>query len=562
MCPSRSALIMRILVFIALLLTAMLSGRAAFAHAVLLGTSPENGAVLDIVPRQVVLRFNETVTPISLTIVGRNGQVSIPAASIQARNEDVHAALPNDLRPGSYIVSYRVVSADSHPVSGSFLFSIGAPSRAAPVAPDTSMQENDWALLVILNRIVLLAGLLFSAGGVLFATYVLGNDEAAVAPLRRPLRIGAAVTLVSAGIAVVLQGGLLTATAMDASWHPLALLAVGWQSTLGTSAALIALGLLLIILRLGRRPSSLVLWLGTTGAFVAAGALAASGHAATAPPRWLAAPAMAAHGLVIAFWVGSLWPLLRLLQTQKAAISGPIVLRFSRLAVVAVGILVATGLILATLQLGGDVTALVTTPYGQLLLLKLGLVALLLLLATYNKFRLTPALASGDGHGAARLARAIRLEIAAVGLILAVTALLGQSPPPRALAAMTAQDAHGTHGAERTSQRATSQRLTAQAKGYTAMVTVSPGRIGQNTIAIAITGPDGAPFAPLAANAEISQSNHGIEPLAAPLTAVAPGRYEWVTNGFIRPGDWQFALNILINDFESATFELPVTIRE
>ena len=552
----RAATMARILIVIGLLFTAALGSRAAFAHAVLLGTSPENGAVLETMPREIVLRFNEPVAPISLTIVGRTGQFTMPAASIAARNEEVHAAIPDNLRPGSYIVSYRVVSADSHPVSGAFLFAIGAPSGATPIAPDLREQENEWALLVILNRIVLLASLLFAAGGVLFTAGVLGNDEAAVAPLRRPLRVAAIVAMASAAVAIVLQGGLLTAAAMDASWHPMALLAVGWHSTLGTSAALIVFGLLFVALRLGRRPSSLLIWLGTTGAIVAAGALAASGHAATAPPRWIAAPAMAAHGIVIAFWAGSLWPLLHLLRTQTAS-AGQIVLRFSRLAVVAVAVLVVTGLILATLQLGGDVTALVDTPYGQLLLLKLALVALLLSLATYNKFRLTPALVGGQGDGAERLARAIRLEIAAIGLILAVTALLGQSPPPRALAAMNATAGHDGHGAA-----TAGQSMTAQAKGYTAMITVTPGRTGRNTISVTLQGPNGAPFAPLEANAEIGLPEQGIEPLAESLTAIAPGRYEWTTNGFVRPGTWQLALRILINDFENATFELPVTIRD
>jgi copper transport protein len=258
---------------------------------------------------------------------------------------------------------------------------------------------------------------------------------------------------------------------------------------------------------------------------------------------------MAAHGVVIAFWVGSLWPLLRLLRTQDTGAAATIVMRFSRLAVIAVAVLVATGLILATLQLGGDVTALVATPYGQLLLIKLGVVALLLLLAIYNKFRLTPALTDGAPDAVGRLSRAIRLEIAAVGLILAVTALLGQSPPPRALAAMTAPTA-------------AAQTVTAQARGYTASVAVTPGRTGRNTITIALTAPDGAPFTPLEAKAEISLPEQGIEPLSEPLSITAPGRYQWVMNGFVRPGAWQLKLTILINDFESASFELPLKIGE
>src|SRR5689334_5736658 len=135
---------MRLLIALVLLLTSALFGRDAFAHAVLLGTSPDNGATLATAPREIVLRFNEPVSPISLTIVGRGGQAAIPSGAIASRNEEVHAAMPGDLQPGSYIVSYRVVSADSHPISGSFLFAVGAPSGATPTAPDLRDQENEW----------------------------------------------------------------------------------------------------------------------------------------------------------------------------------------------------------------------------------------------------------------------------------------------------------------------------------------------------------------------------------------------------------------------------------
>lgn len=542
---------MRALILVALLLTSLASGRAALAHAVLLETSPANGAILETAPREVMLRFNESVAPIALTLVGRNGPVSVPPESVTVRDTALHAALPDRLPPGSYVVSYRVVSADSHPVSGAFLFAVGTPSRAAPTAPDLSDQENRWAFLVILNRILLLAGLLFSAGGVLFATGVLRGDVALVAPLVRPLRIGAAITIASAVLAVALQGGLLTAGQMNAASleHDAT---VGWHSTLGTSAALIALGMVLVLLSLGRR---LMLGLGVAGAILAAGALAASGHAATAPPRWLATPAMAAHGLVIAFWVGSLWPLLRVLRL-RGVLAAEIVRRFSRAAVVAVAILIVSGLILAGLQLGGDLSALVSTPYGQLLLLKLSLVALLLTLATYNKVRLTPALTRGEDTAVPRLARAIRLEIAAIGLILTVTALLGQAPPPRALAIASgsAAVAHGEHGAP------SGRTITLQAKGYTALVAVAPAKAGRNTITVSLRAPDGTPFAPLEATAEISLPDQGIEPLSQTLSPIAPGRYRWTTEGFLRPGDWHLSLGVLINDFERVTFETTIAI--
>ena len=59
---------------------------------------------------------------------------------------------------------------------------------------------------------------------------------------------------------------------------------------------------------------------------------------------------------------------------------------------------------------------------------------------------------------------------------------------------------------------------------------------------------------------EVSQLDQGIEPLAEKLQALAPGRYEVTTDGLLRPGLWQFHLDVLINDFEAVTFETKIGI--
>ena len=424
----------RLLGCLVLWLAVTLCAHGVLAHAVLLESTPANNAVLAEAPREITLRFNEPVAPVSLTLTGHAGQAIIPRDAIASHDLTLHAALPEAMHPGSYILSYRVVSADSHPISGSFLFAIGAPSNLAPQQPDLRDRETIWALLVMANRLVLLASLLVSGGGMLFIALVLDGKTAAIPGLRRRLRIGALIAMASAGLAVALHGGLLTAADLNAAatWRDGTILTVGWRSSVGTSAALIAFGMGVMVLclrRSGQQRRSI--WLGTCGAIVAATALAASGHAATAEPRWLAAPAMAAHGLAIAFWLGSLWPLLQLLQQPRLVIATAVE-RFSHWAVGAVTLLIVSGLTMATLQLGGDVTALVTTPYGRLLTLKLAMVAAVLALASYNKFRLTPMLRRGEDRAVQRLAGTIRWEIFAIGLILTLSIWLGQTPPPNA----------------------------------------------------------------------------------------------------------------------------------
>lgn len=546
----------RLFFILSLLIALWAGGRPAWSHAVLLETEPVNGAVLTEAPGDILLLFNETVTPISLTLIGHDGSTPIAA---MVHDATVHGTIARKLNDGTYLVSYRVVSADSHPISGSFLFVIGAPSTDAPIAPDTHGAEGTAAFLVIANRILLLCSLFFAAGGVLFATSVLRMDRAASAPLFQPLRVGAMVAIASALTAIVLQGSLLTGMALTdaAAWRDGNILRVGWQSSLGHSVQLISLCLFLVLLSWRSPVPHPQQWIGTIGAMLALIALALSGHAVTAAPRPLAVTAMALHGLTIGFWVGALWPLLRCLDLP-AAQAAAIVRRFSKLGVVAVAVLLVTGLILAVLQLGGDIAALITTRYGQLLLLKLALVALLLLLAIYNKSRLTPPLVRGDVGARERLSQAVRLEIAAVILIIAVSTMMSHTPPPRSVAASESMEIHGSHFGHGSAVPQQSANL--QSKGYAAMMTLTPARTGRNTLSVTLRNPDGAPFDALEVKGEFSLPSGGIEPLSAPLRHTGTGRYEWTTDALIQPGQWHLNLAVLINDFERLTFECDLLV--
>jgi copper transport protein len=135
--------------------------------------------------------------------------------------------------------------------------------------------------------------------------------------------------------------------------------------------------------------------------------LAASGHAATAAPQWLTRPAVFIHGVGVAYWVGALMPLLAMAWRPAKGLL-PVLNRFSRGAVWALGLLVLTGLTLAVVQLE-TFRALIHTKYGIILSFKITLVALLLGLAALNRFRFTPALAAG-AQNTRPLVRSILLD--------------------------------------------------------------------------------------------------------------------------------------------------------
>ncbi len=195
-----------------------------------------------------------------------------------------------------------------------------------------------------------------------------------------------------------------------------------WRLVLTTPSgqALLAQAAGLVLLILGAALPGLRWPAGVGGGLLVLLGIAWVGHAADLAPAWPAQLLLVLHLAGLAFWLGSLWPLLRV---AGAADGVDVMERFSRLATWTVAALLLAGLALSVWLVGGF-AALIFSPYGQLLLAKLAGVAILLALAAANKLRLVPALRAGRPGAAAALVRSIRIEIAVVVLILGVTAAL------------------------------------------------------------------------------------------------------------------------------------------
>lgn len=152
------------------------------------------------------------------------------------------------------------------------------------------------------------------------------------------------------------------------------------------------------------------------------------GHAANLEPGVLLMPLMVLHVSCAAYWLGSLWPLHRLLGSETPAMSAPAVARFSGLALAAVGTLAAVGIATALIHLEAP-AALLKTWYGQLLIMKLSWFTALMGIAAYHKLRLTPRLAAGDATAARHMRWGIRVEAAIMLLVILLSALLASTPP-------------------------------------------------------------------------------------------------------------------------------------
>jgi putative copper export protein len=202
----------------------------------------------------------------------------------------------------------------------------------------------------------------------------------------------------------------------DASLHGMVL-----HSSTGVAVAWRLLGLLLIVLGL-RGAGAAAPALSVIGATVVVAAFALTGHTASHPERWVLSLLLVTHLLIVAFWFGSLVPLYVASSREAAPIAGNVIGSFSALAIWAVPLLFIAGLILAGILLGG--IAGLASPYGQMLLVKLGGFAALMGLAALNKWRFGPAVGRGDVRAVASFRTSLRAEYLLIAAVLSVTAVM------------------------------------------------------------------------------------------------------------------------------------------
>jgi copper transport protein len=215
----------------------------------------------------------------------------------------------------------------------------------------------------------------------------------------------------------------------------------------------------------------------------------------------------------------------------------PVLNRFSRGAVWAVGLLVLAGLTLAVVQLE-RFGALIDTKYGIILSIKITLVVLLLGLAALNRFRFTPALAA-DSQNTSPLLRSMLLECVLAVAILAVVAGWRFTPPPRALAAAVdtplAVHIHTEHAMFQ--------------------VLVSPGRVGTDSFVLQLMNGDGSLLIAKEATLTLSLPERGIEPFERAATLGADDYWHVHDVPIPHPGRWHMRIDALVTDFEKVTLE-------
>ena len=502
-----------------LLLLLLAAPAGAWAHATLLGSVPPAGAVLDSGPGELVLAFDEPVTPLELALrEADGGPVAIGEAA--AAGNEVRLALPAALPRGRYLASWRVTSLDGHVIAGSFAFAVGV-----DLLPPAAHQAGDaWRWPGLALHLAARLALLLAAGSALFLLLVAGRDWPRLDRFARR----AAASALLLGLAGLFLGGLRFSGQspwspdLGALWGALRQ-APGLAAWLGGLAALALLALPL--------PAPLRL----LAALAAPVSLAGSGHALPVWPQ-LGAALMWLHGLAAAGWVGALLPLRWALALPGAA-PWPLYRRFQGLGLAAVLLVLASGLALAWAILD-DWSLLWRTDYGLILLAKLALVGVMLAIALANRLSLTRRALASD-RGRRRLVRVLRLDAFVALLVVALATGLSLGPPKPA---------------------ATPVILALENDAWHATVTVTPGGVGDSAIHLEIRDLTGAPARLAGARLTLSAPAATIGPLTQTLRSEGDAGWRAAGLPLWHPGPWTLRLDLLVDSFTSrrleGTFEL------
>jgi copper transport protein len=412
---------------------------AAAAHATLEHTTPRFGTRLQAAPPAVRLQFDQSVEalPSAISVYTAKGRTVSGPTTTSADHRTISARLPS-LARGAYTVRWRVVSADSHVVSGVFTFGV---RHRAPPATEAFGASGPTTREHIVRWLYFLA-LALLAGGLGFRLLIARGELPAAAERRF-------YHLVGLGAVGVIQVGILAflLRAEDALQLPFGAFLYGDLSPLagatrfGTAFIAMTLGFALVsalVYLAWLTDRRVLLWPAFVLALGFASGLSLSGHSAVdAGSSWLSELADWLHLSAASLWVGGLVQLAFVVWPLAPELRRGSFLRFSKLATVLIVVLLSAGIYLSVLRLP-RLSDLWSEGYGQVLLVKLALVSLALLWGAAHHFLVRPALERGAPLFSA-LPRSLAGEsLVGMAILLAAAVLVESKPPPRPLSPPTA----------------------------------------------------------------------------------------------------------------------------
>jgi copper transport protein len=531
----------------------------AWSHAALLKTTPAASVVVSSPPKSIAMVFSEAVEPrfaiVSVTDAGAHQFAAGPARRSPSNVDELDVPL-KPMREGWYLVVWRVISADGHPVRGAYTFAVGPNQGPAPQFVIPTLSETAATPSLITARWVMFIALLAALGLFVLRIGIARPLVTRVAGTRlRAVSVAFWVALTIALVATPVY--LLMATAQFALrsfWSFGALIPLVRVSAFGRGyldlelvLALfgVAAGVALWLDRPERPQRSIASLLALCGATLAGGAVllvpGIAGHAGQTSPRALALTLDWLHLCAAALWIGGLIGLLVLWRSLAVAqrVAGLVVAvpRFSNVAFVSVAALLGSGIAASLLRLP-TLASLWDTSYGKTIVVKALLLAGAMLVGAVNLLRTTPRLqaATTEPTAVVLLRRLVAGEVVLLsGAVAAAAVLSSLPPPPKALADLGQVSAHTGPGPVTTA---------VERNGYRVELRVSPNRAAvPNDFAVQLTR-DGTPVRGADVVATFTMLDMEMPAQSYRLSESKPGLYGHSAPALVMVGRWGLSFDI------------------
>jgi len=574
----------------------------ASAHATLLSTYPAAGSAISPAPTNVTLRFDQSVE-VSLggiRVFRSNEQRVVTGAPHHpgGQGSQVAVSLP-ELAKGTYVVTWRVVSEDSHPIQGAFTFTVGTtpPKASASALTSRLLAEQGGSRAVgVLYAVVRAAGfaaLAVLVGGLFFVVFVWprGRDDARA---RRIVWGGWVALVVATLLSLAFEGVYASALPLGNLFDTTVfgdVLDTRFGHVMLVRLALLVVAVPVLYVALGRRPTSehaIPAWWMVPYALVSAGLALTpglAGHASTGIQTGVAIPVDAVHVLAMALWFGGLLVLVvAVLPREDTARLRVLLPRYSALALGAIVTLIASGTYAAWRQVG-SIDALRSTDYGRLLIAKLLVFAALIVVAAFSRevvnrrFRVWPEppveadevleaapVAVGGGGGThvpasvspssgeadagdeeldgeaidrlerTRLRRSVWVEVLVAVAVLSLTAVLVNAAPARTVETSPVY-------------------LTLTNPKVTVYVTITPGVAGPNDVHVQVARTDGGLTTVAGLSVQLVRRGSSLAPFDVPLRMLGGDHGYAPLYTIPYSGSWQIVCRVQL----SATEEVVLT---
>lgn len=493
----------------------------ASAHTILESSSPGASSLLASSPKEIRLDFDEQVeeTLGDVRVYDSEQREIANSKTVRSLSDAsiVTANVPT-LQNGVYVVVWRVVSADGHPVTGAFPFEIGTKSTGTSAAlledvlnrtETTSTLGNPMSVLRLLGFLGLI--LLIGCVSLLWRSPLLGN-----ARVCKTLRYSSVLIAVSS-LGLLLMQGPYTA---GKSWGSLLdsfLIGEVMQTRLGLALPIrfisaFAWGVIAVTASasVSRRWRISVI----ATAVVTIATYAASGHQSAGSLLGIFVPLDMIHLAAISTWVGALLALAVVSKDNKVENEAK---RFSWMATWSMPIVVVTGFVQGLHLLGG-ISTITQSNFGKLLLVKILLVAAVVLVGSKARSKLQLGEFSS-------IAKIIRWESVVVVLVLAVTSLLvAQSPTA-------------------TASGSVSYSATKVQNGVVAELSVVPAAVGTAEVHVILTPPGGSLTPVKSVTVQFDLPSRNIPAIPVSMTEIGPNHWIGIVQ-FPFSGEWNMSTRV------------------